>query len=158
MTILIQQAIWLVVIILSRERLAIVHYISNSSTCVYYRPKRCIIFLIIYVSVCVTSPDQTKKRCIAEIWYTHFPRPYLKLLFYLFSKKWPFFGSQNCGITWIFRISPRLPCQNSREENVYSYICIIVYLSHAPWPNEKRLIAEIWYTHFPRPYLKTILI
>ena len=46
-----------------------------------------------------------------EIWFTHSPRPNLKMGFMVFSKKrsrGPL-ASKNCRVTWIFRISPRSP-------------------------------------------------
>ena len=33
--------------------------------------------------------------------------------------------------------------------------CLSVSLYGTSWPNEKRYRPEIWYTHSPRPYLKT---
>ena len=38
---------------------------------------------------------------------------------------------------------------------VYVCIYLFMYVCHASWPNEKRYRLEIWYTHSPRPYLKT---
>ena len=34
-------------------------------------------------------------------------------------------------------------------------VCGLVYLYATSRPNEKRYRLEIWYTHSPRPYLKT---
>ena len=108
-----------------------------------------------FVDLCQT-PRPNEKRYIGEIWYTHFTRPYLKLLFYGFSKNWPLgpLGSKSCRVKWILRISLRLPCQNLCEASrqrwyfyVYSYICIIVYLCQAPWHNENRYRPEVCHTH-----------
>ena len=35
------------------------------------------------------------------------------------------------------------------------FIYLGIYVCHASWPNEKRYRPEIWYTHSPRPNLKT---
>ena len=37
---------------------------------------------------------------------------------------------------------------------VFLRLYLFIYVCHASWPNEKRYRPEIWYTHFPRPYLK----
>ena len=38
---------------------------------------------------------------------------------------------------------------------VYMWVCGFVGLYETSWPNEKRCRPEIWYTHSPKPYLKT---
>ena len=59
-----------------------------------------------------------KNECTDLKFSTQTPidRPYLKTIFF-FLKKWPLglLVSKNCWVTWILRISPRLPCFN------YSY-------------------------------------
>ena len=64
------------------------------------------------LSVCTAPFGHKEKRYRPEIWYTYSHWPYLKMFFLFFRKKWLWgpLASKNCRVTWIFRISPRLPC------------------------------------------------
>ena len=52
-----------------------------------------------------------------------------KNVFFVLSKKfsWRPLASKNCRVTWIFRISPRLPF----------YFLFLLFWGHTPWPNKK---------------------
>ena len=99
------------------------------------------------------------------------PGPYLKRVV-CFSKKWPWgpLVSKTCRVTWIFRISLRLPCQNPREAssrsriflislvNVCIYLCIylfmyvFIYLGRASWSNENGTDLKFG-THTPTDFI-----
>ena len=53
-----------------------------------------------------------EKRYRPEICHTYSHWPYLKTGFLFIRKNhsWRLLASKNCRVTWIFRISPRLPC------------------------------------------------
>ena len=74
-------------------------------TCVY----GCIcLFIYLYYA---SWPNE--KRYRPEIWHTYSHWPYLKTgFFFVFSIKspWRSLASKNWRVTWIFRISPWLPC------------------------------------------------
>ena len=67
----------------------------------------------IYVCICVTSSGQTKSDTDLKFG-THTPLDLIlkRFFFLVFSKNftwWPL-TSKNCSVTWIFLISPWLPC------------------------------------------------
>ena len=68
-----------------------------------------IICLCIYVCH-ATWPNQIRYR--PQIWYTYSHRPYLKMVFFCFCEKMTLRAAslENCRVTWIFCISPQLPC------------------------------------------------
>ena len=69
------------------------------------------ICVYLFVYLChVSWPNE--KRYRPEMLYTYSHRPYLKKRFLFFRKKWPWgpLASKNCHVTWIFRISPQMPC------------------------------------------------
>ena len=67
------------------------------------------VFMYICMYLCHTSWPNEKRP---EIWYPYSHWPYQKTGFFVFSIKSPWrpLASKNCRVTWIFRISPRLPC------------------------------------------------
>ena len=62
--------------------------------------------------MCVTPPGQTKNDTDLKFG-THTPIDLIwKRVFCFFLKQWPWgpLASKNCRVTWILRITPRLPC------------------------------------------------
>ena len=74
--------------------------------------------IYVFIYLCHFSwPDE--KRYTPDIWHTYSRWTYLKTVFFLFfwiKSPWRPLSSKNCRVTWIFRISPRLP-------SLY-YICL----------------------------------
>ena len=92
--------------------------------------------VFIYVFICIylfrSSLLVKQKRYRPKIRYTYSHRLYLKTGFWFFSKEWPWrpLASKNFRVTWIFRISPRLPCF-SIILAIFSYFWI--WAHHSTW-------------------------
>ena len=69
------------------------------------------VFIYLFIYVCHVY-WQNEKIYRPEIRHTYSHWPYLKAVLLVFSIKSPWrpLASKNCRVTWIFRISPRLPC------------------------------------------------
>ena len=66
-----------------------------------------------------------EKRYRPQIWYTHSPRPYVKCFFFPKSDPEGRQPRKKCCVTWIFPISPRLPCLKLiLFINIYSILVI----------------------------------
>ena len=100
----------------------------------------------VYLSLCL---------CLSHPW----PRRLSKAVFYFLRKK--------CNWGLLVGISVYLPVcfsKSTRGEKpvedipIFTYTCVGLWvfgLYGTSWPNEKRYRPEIWFTHSPKPYLKT---
>ena len=92
-------------------------------------------FMYLFIYLCHAS-WQKEKRYRPEIRYIRSSRLHLETGFFVVSKKWPWVSpaSKNCRVTWIFRISPRLPCLSKSTwgeqpvEDISKFKCICAYL------------------------------